>query len=228
MNARAHDLEPPHPSSGILFLEDFEAPEVPPAPEPVAMPPLFTDADLAQARADARAAGYEQGLAQARDESAEATRRAIEAIAAAMCTASDAATRTAECHADALARLLIGSLRTVLPTLCQRFGAHEAAAIATILRPGLSTYPAIRVCANRETRPELEQALCSGLRELAGDLCGRLSFIDAPDVAPGDVRLEWVAGAATRDMGRIWADIATVLSPLGLLCADAAALERAA
>ncbi len=228
MSARAHDLQPLHPSSGILFLEDFEAPEVPPAPEPVVMPPLFTDADLAQACAEAQAAGYERGLAQARDESAEATRRAIEAIASALSTASDTVARTAECHADAMAALLMGSLRTALPTLCQGFGAQEAAAIATLLRPGLCRYPAVRVCANRETRPELERALCSGLRELAGDLCERLSFVDAPDVAPGDVRLEWDTGAASRDTERIWTDIAAVLSPLGLLAADAAALESAA
>ncbi len=228
MHAGTHGHQPVTPLSGILFLEDFEPGEAPPAPAPVAPAPALTDADLARAREAAHAEGYEQGLAQARSEGAEATGRALETIAAFMHSVGETAARAAESHAKAVAALLLATLGALLPRLSDRFGAEEAAAIALALRPGLRHQPAICVRAHPRTCAPIAAAMTEALRDLDPELCARMRFVEAPAMLPGDVRIEWDDGAAVRDTAALWADVAAILSPLDLLDAGALPLARAA
>jgi hypothetical protein len=44
-------------------------------------------------------------------------------------------------------------------------------------------------------------------------------------MSPGDVRIAWRNGTATRDAAALWQQVAAVLAPAGLLRADAAIRE---
>jgi hypothetical protein len=44
-------------------------------------------------------------------------------------------------------------------------------------------------------------------------------------MSPGDVRIAWRAGSATRDTAALWEQVAAVLMPAGLLRTDAAIRE---
>ena len=51
----------------------------------------------------------------------------------------------------------------------------------------------------------------------------RLSHANA--MPPGDVRIAWRNGSATRDAAELWRQVAAVLMPAGLLMAHAAIRE---
>ncbi len=52
-----------------------------------------------------------------------------------------------------------------------------------------------------------------------------MQIIECDAMAPGDVRIAWHNGAATRDAAALWQQVAAVLAPAGLLRADAAIRE---
>src|SRR6516164_3015864 len=92
----------PSPASfGTLFEEDFDQPEAD-AAEPEAIEPVFSAADLADARAAAWREGKTAGVAEAAAGEAAATRHAVESLAAQFAEARDMAVMHAEQSADAI------------------------------------------------------------------------------------------------------------------------------
>ena len=207
--------------AGILFFEDFDADplqQVAAAAEPV---PAFTETDLARARAAGFAAGRLDGAAQARGEHEAGAHGALTMIAASLGDAAQCASAASEEQASVVARLLLRALGAVLPALCARFGAAEAAAVALVLQPALHHEPAVSVRVNPHTRA----CLADALRALDPDLRARLRFIETDAVAEGDARIEWHEGAAVRDGAALWRSVTEVLAPLGLLDASEHARE---
>ena len=152
---------------------------------------------------------------------AAATRQAIAAFAEQFATECEAATARAEQSAEAIARLLLDSLAAIFPTLCARYGDAEVRAIVRAVLPALTQEPAITVRAH----PRTARALTQEIARLDPDLAAHVQTIDCDAMSPGDVRIAWHNGTATRDAAALWQQVAAVLAPAGLLRADAAIRE---
>ncbi len=213
MHARTQSRPPPSSAAGVLFFEDFDVRPMLAVPAPLDPAPMFTEADLADARAASRVEGHREGLAQARGEQSEGVRQTLAVIAASLADAAASARHSADEQAGAVARLLLATLGALLPRLCARFGAAEAAAVVQALQPALRHEPAVAIRVNPHTR----EALSAALDGLEPELLARVRFVETDSVASGDVRVEWQDGAAVRDGTALWRAVAGVLAPLDLL-----------
>ncbi len=204
---------------GTLFGEDFDKPEA--ASEPEVIVPVFSTIDIAAAHEAAWRGGHDAGLQDAATSDAAATRQAIAAFAEQFTTECAAATALAEQSAEAIARLLLDSLAAIFPTLCVRYGDAEVRAIVRAVLPALTQEPTITV----RTHPHTARALEQEIARLAPDLAAHVQAVDCDAMSPGDVRIAWHNGTATRDAAALWQQVAAVLAPAGLLRADAAIRE---
>ncbi len=209
---------------GVLFAEDFDAPPPPSwrddvidEPQPVAAP---SAPDIEAIRREAlmagRAQGYEDAMAGIDDRAATraaSCERLLGAISAALTESAQEVRRMAEGNAEAIARLLLGTLATMLPTLCANHGAAEVAAIAGRVVPGLTQVPRITIRIN----PHALEAVNAGLEPLDPDLRERIVITPTDAVAEGDIRIGWADGSAWRDTGGLWRSVCEVLAPIGLL-----------
>ena len=225
MVANGHAHAPGTRRAAILFAEDFDAPspgaalgitvldDGPEEPPPPPAPPPITEEDLAVARADSYAEGHRNGLAQAAADRAEVTRQMLGMIAQRLDVAHTEAARVAEDSADAVARLLLGTLAVVLPALCVRHGAAEVAALTRAVLPALACEPRVTI----RVSPHVVRPVELELARLDPELHGRVSLVPTDAVPPGDVRIVWQDGAAVRDAGALWRSVAEALAPLDLL-----------
>jgi flagellar biosynthesis/type III secretory pathway protein FliH len=209
------------PTVGTLFAEDFDSPEA--APEPEVIDPVFTAGELSAARATAWREGHAAGLQQAAETDAAMTRQAMAAIAEQFVAERDAAASRAEQSAEAIARLLTASLAATFPTLCARYGDAEVRAIVRTVLPALTQETAITVRAH----PRTAAAVAQEIARLDPDLVAHVQAVDCNAMPPGDVRIAWHNGGATRDAAALWQQVAAVLVPAGLMRADAAIKETA-
>ncbi len=204
---------------GALFAEDFDLPK--PAPEVAESEPAFAASDLAAARKAGWREGYAAGLRNAAESDAATTRQAITAIAEQVAAQRDADAAYAEQSAEAVARLLIDSLAAVFPAMCERYGDAEIRAIVRVVLPGLTQEQAITVRAH----PRTAMAVTQEVARLDPDLAAHVRTIACDAMPPGDVRIAWRSGSATRDAAELWRQVASVLMPAELLTADAAIRE---
>jgi flagellar assembly protein FliH len=213
---------PPQPHPDILFAEDFDAPPgvtvLDDEADAAAEEPTFTEETLAAARADAYAEGHRNGLAKAAADRAEVTLQMLGAIAERLEGGRAEAARVAEESAEALARLLLGTLASMMPALCARHGATEVAALARAVLPALAREPRVTI----RVSPHVAEAVEHELQHLDPDLRERVALVPTDAVPPGDARIAWTDGAAQRDAAALWRDVADALAPLDLLPPDLA------
>jgi flagellar biosynthesis/type III secretory pathway protein FliH len=207
------------PKVGKLFAEDFDVPEV--APDPKVIEPVYSASELAAAHDAAWRDGHDAGLQDAATGDAAATRQAIAAFAEQFATECEAAQARAEQSAEAIAQLLLDSFAAIFPTLCVRYGDAEVRAIVRTVLPALTQEPTITVRAN----PRTARAVTQEIARLDPDLAVHVQVVDCDAMSPGDVRIAWHNGTATRDAAALWQQVAAVLAPAGLLRADAAIRE---
>ena len=145
---------------------------------------------------------------------AAAARQAMEGVAAQLQDACDSAATLAEQSADAVARLLLDSLAAAFPVFCARYGEAEVQAIVALgpagADPGAGDYRAGQ-SAHRSRR---SRARSAGSIPISPRACRSTSSDAMPT---GDVRIAWRNGAATRDAATLWAQVAAILAPAGLL-----------
>jgi flagellar assembly protein FliH len=208
------------PRLGALFAEDFDRP--PAAAEAAPAEPVYTAGELAAAREVAWQEGREAGLGEAAASDAAALAAAMTAIGEQLAATREAASAEAEGAADGIARLLLDALAASFPVLCARYGDAEVRAIVRSVLPALFQEPAITVRAH----PRTAAAIAQELARLDPDIAARVHMTDCDAMPPGDVRIVWRSGTATRDAAALWQQVAAVLAPAGLLRADAAILEK--
>lgn len=214
MDGFAHRAPP-----GALFTEDFDVPEV--APGPMVVEPALSADDLIAAREAAWNDGHAAGLRDAEASDAATTRQTITAIAEQLIAERDAAAARAEQSAEAIARLLLDSLAAAFPALCARHGDAEVRAIIRAVLPALSQEPAVTVRAH----PRTARSVAQEITRLDPDLTAHVETIECDAMPPGDVRISWRSGAATRDAAALWQQVAAVLAPAGLLRTNAGIRE---
>lgn len=205
----------------ILFAEDFDSPNGFTALDDSAETPesevaRITPEDLAGAREQAYAEGLERGLAQAAADRAEVTRQMLSAIGDRLMTAQAAAKQVAEDSAGAIARLLLGSLATMIPATCARYGENEVLAMARTILPTLAREPQIIL----KVSPHVAEAVAQELSRLDEGIAGKVSLVPTDTVAPGDVQIDWADGNMTRNSGDLWRRVVDTLAPLDLLPAE--------
>jgi flagellar biosynthesis/type III secretory pathway protein FliH len=201
----------------ILFAEDFDVPvgvtvldDPPESAKP--KPPPITQADVTAAQEKAYAEGFENGLAQAAADRAEVTSRMLRVIAERLETADAEARSMAEKCAESVARLLLGTLASMLPATCARHGETEVVAAMRAILPALSHEPRIIL----RVSPHVVDAVSQELEHMGTEMAEKISLTPTDAVPPGDVRVSWEDGEATRDARALWRDIAETLAPLDL------------
>ena len=204
-------FDPSSQRSGSLFAEDFDLPEQATDPAP---PPTFGPAELAAARAEAWAEGHAAGLAKAAAEHAAALGRAARSTAEQIAAVRTETLCHAEVHAEAVARLWLDTLANLFPALCARHGEAEALALAKLVLPGLAGEPSVTLRAD----PALARHLAEQIAALDPGEPGRIRIVPNETAQPGDIRVSWSSGLASRDAMELWEQVAAVLADAGLSC----------
>jgi flagellar biosynthesis/type III secretory pathway protein FliH len=202
------------PKHAMLFAEDFDLPRHDRAmPAPEVIDPIYTSAELAEARAEAWAGGHAAGIAEANTTIAAATRSLLDAIATSLNEAKAAAAAVAEHSVEAIARLLMDSLAKLFPALCARHGEAELGMLIRTILPALAQEPMVTVRMNPTHTP----ALMRELDRLDPDLVEHVRLVPMEAIAAGDVRVSWRDGTAVRDTAALWQLVRAVLEPAGLI-----------
>jgi flagellar assembly protein FliH len=156
---------------------------------------------IALAVADARTQGYLEGQEMARQEETARLARAMESVAMAfdgvrqeLAGIETAATGEALRFAHDLASALAGKLMDRAPL-------EIIAGVARDIFEDLRGQPHVAV----RVAPELTDAANELMRGLARErgFEGRLIVMGEPEIAPGDVRVEWADGGVVRDRARV-------------------------
>ena len=199
------------PLGGILYAEDFDAPEAPPPAAP-APEPTHSAIELADARELGRAEGWKAARAAAETQ-IEAQRAAVlRAIATALSEARDVAETLAAEAAQSIARTALSLLAAALPATCARHGERELRALALAVLPVLETEPRIVIRAS----PLGLRGVSETLARLDPELAARVQLLPANTLAADEARITWQDGRAVRDRRAVQAAIEAVLAPLGL------------
>jgi len=198
----------------LLFDEDFDLPASPPEPEIIQ--PLFTAAELMAARDEAARDSRDATLAEAEDSTRMAVGRALEEIAAQLRDARAEALTLAEQSSEALVCLLLGCFASAFPALSARHGQAELIAMLREILPVLHREPKITI----RLSPHLLANMSEEIHAMDADHAGRVRLIATDALRPGDIRVNWENGAASRDMVSLWAQIESILAPAGLLNAE--------
>ncbi len=188
-----------------------EAPPPPPAPTVV-----FSEDDLAAARAEARAEGVaegrEEGLAEARagleERQADTLERLAERIDQAIAE-REAIERAAERGAFALAA---AALRKALPALHRDFATIEIEAMVVELSARMINAPTLTIAVHPAVVAALGQRL-SALAPARGQNA-RLTVAAEPGLAEGDCTIAWSGGGAERRLAALLSGIDDVIATL--------------
>ena len=208
--------QPRTPGPRILFAEDFDdlpAPASAPEPEQPPPAPMLTEADVEAARREGHAAGLHAARQQAWMHLAEATAVVCRSVSEQL--PADLAQREADLAemSEAIARLFFAALAAQLPSLALRHAASEITHLVRDMMGDLALDCAMTVA----VAPALLDELRSALSSLPHDLARRIVLQADPRVEPGDARLDWEAGAATRQTRKVQQALDDALRTLDLL-----------
>lgn len=203
---------------GVLYAEDFDAPEPPlrpspPPAEPPAVEPSYTAAELEAARLAAADDAARLAREQARAEDAHARAQALCRLAEAVAEAKADARRVAEEGVEALARTVLSLLTGALPDLCARHAEGEVRAVVRALLPALQAEPRVSVRLHPRVLPGVRAELAGSDAGLSADI----ALLPTDALAPGDLHVGWAEGALVRDTGAICRAMQDALAGLGLL-----------
>jgi len=194
------------PAAGVIVLDEALAAEPETAPEPL------TAEMLASACAQARAAGRAEGLAEAAA-ARDAQRLALLDSLAGQLRDADARLRdVVEETGSQLSQLVVAVLAAAFPAMCARHGGAEVAQVTRDIVRLLAEEPRIVIRVNPAMADDVEQVLAA----LETEQRQAILVETRAALAPGDVRIAWRHGMAVRDAGRLWAQVADILAPLGL------------
>lgn len=221
----------------FMFDREFAQPGPPPTPiavlEPPAEaavaeqapaeppPPLFTEEELATARAEAFAQGREEGLKEASEAIERETRDTLGAVENAlrelMWSQSAIETQATE---DAV-RVALAAIRRLFPALVEHAPLAE---IERMVREAMATVQG-EATLNIHVNDRLRDPLAARIRDIAvaAGFQERVVLHGLAALAPGDCRIEWTAGGVSRDVATILKAIETAATrAIPALLAEAA------
>lgn len=216
MSIYRHDIA--SHSSGILFAEDFDLADAPPAiveavPEPAPVPPVYSSEQLADACAEAYAEGRQRALAEAAEQHRARCSAALATIADRLAAADENAGAAIDQAAHATAQVIMTTLWVLLPETCARHEHLEVAALVRCLFKDISPYPAIEV----SVAPCLADSVRAELQTLPSKLRHQIRVIGDEDLAEGESEVIWKDSKAVRSRSRVLGEIEAALRKLDLI-----------
>lgn len=207
---RSFDIAEPEPDAAAEAADaagSIAEPEPPP-------PPTFTEEELAATRDEAFQQGREQGIREAAEGLDKAILDTLATVGERLADVlQDQANVEADARDDAV-KVGLAVARKLFPDLNEKSGLGEiervvAQAMALVL--GEATL-LIRV------NNQLVEPLKARLETLKTRVMfrGGIAMEGRDDVPPGDCRIDWANGGATRDTAAIWQAIGSVLERNGL------------
>ena len=204
------------PSTKYLFEMSFDGDDDPacePAPEPAGdpdqPPPIppqtFTEDDLAQACAAARAEGEAIARQDAAAEFDSQANRRLEAMLGQM---NDMIARQRDADrtlAEQAVNVAIAAARKSLPHLARRGGLAEIEEMVREILGGMLDEPRVVI--------RVADGVLDDLRARVDTISQRLGFqgsivlLADPDMGPADCRVDWADGGAERVARKVWDDI---------------------
>lgn len=201
------DFDDPADMDGVLVLDDAEHAEA-----VSEVPPPITADMLAQACEAAREEGLHLGRAEAAA-AREAMRDAMTAnLLAALRDADSSLREAAEDAGSHLAFLVLSMLRAGFPAIYARHGAVEFARFTRAVVGLLEHEPRIVI----RVHPSLLADLDEILAELEPERRAAILVEPFDMLPPGDARIAWHKGLATRDTASMRRRVDEILAPLGL------------
>ena len=205
------------PLSGVLYAEDFDAPEpvsappaAPPVPaEPMVIEPTFSLTDLQRATERARQEERMAARQQAEQDAAVLRTQALVQLADAVAQSRSEAARIAAEAAEATVQVLLAAVAALLPALSAAHGQAEAAALLRLLLPAMANEPRLTVRAHPALAASLRQETKTLLE--AGDTV--VEWIGSETMLPGDISVRWQEGFMIRDTNALCAEVHTLLVP---------------
>ncbi len=210
----------PAPSTKYLFEVSFDgeadpagdeppAPVADAAPEPEGPPPIppatFSEDDLVQACAAARAEGEEAGRQIAAEAFDAQANRLLEALLAQI---NDLVARQRDADGD-LARqsveIAIATARKCLPQMARRGGLMEIEDMVREILGGMLDEPRVVIRVADSVLDDL-RARIDAIGQRLG-FQGSVVLLSDPDMGPADCRVDWADGGAERIARNVWDDI---------------------
>jgi flagellar assembly protein FliH len=191
----------------VVVIEEHESMEAPPEAEL----PLITPVMLEEACAAAHANGLRQGRAEvaaARDSERDAMMRNL------LCQlrgAEESLCEMVETAGARLAGLVLASLEASFPNMCVHHGSAEVVRFTRNVVELLGEEPRIVI----RVHPTLETPLDALISDLEPERQQAILVELRDTIPPGDVRIAWRHGLATRDVAALHTRVAEVLAQLG-------------
>ncbi len=206
---------------GILFAEDFDddfsderaSATATPVPEPEIIEPVFSAAELEAAKQEGFANGYAAALENSEEQRRAVASHAVLKVETLLERVREESTVAVERSIDSIAKLIFATIASLMPNLCARHDAGEIASLVRDLIVSLTPEQSLKVT----VAPEIADDVRSALGILSSDAARRVAIATHGDMEPGDVRLAWDAGAASRSSRQVQKAIIAVLDQLGLL-----------
>lgn len=188
-------------------------PELPPAPPPPPPPPTFSLEQLQQqvrlAKEQARAAALTEGIAQGKEQAETqdqqelaAALRAVENGLKQLVTVQN---NQAKLRQDNTARIALAITRKLWPGLVERQGLTEIEGVIAAFLEELVEEPKLVFRVHERWFDELRGRIDD--MAMRHGFAGQVVVLADPKLGEMDVKVDWAAGGAEREVGRLWSDI---------------------
>lgn len=217
------------PIAGVLFAEDFDDPvdELPSRPSPVVEPAVseadrlrYSQVELDDAVAIARAAGIEVGRDEARETSEFCRRDMVAQTGAILASMGDEAKRIVEAECARVADLGLAMLLALVPSIAARHAEAELLLALQAIMSGLVEPERVVIALPPTLLPYVETSVAGGVVGAALTEPGALRLIGDATLGPVDLHARWRGGSAERRLANQLAAMEQGLRDAGLLAGN--------
>ena len=200
------------PAAGILYAEDFD--EEPAPPEPAPDPdPVYTGADVEEARLQGTDAGRAEATASAELAELQSRSAALAGIVSGLNELAQGVATELERSTAELSRTVLSLLHAALPSLMESTAGREVSGLLSRVLPGLHAERTVTV----RISPHLADRVGADLDALDEEHRNRIVLVPTDALLPGDLRVSWHDGSLLRDTGAIHRATRAILATAGQL-----------
>lgn len=202
-----------NPASKAAAPHPEPEPELPPAPPPPPPPPTFSVEQLQQqvkmakdqARTAALAEGIQQGRQQAEVEAQQELSNALRSVENGLKQLLSVQNAQAQLRQENTARIALAIMRKLWPGLVERQGLAEIEVVIAAFMEELVEEPKLVFRVNERWFDELRGRIDD--MALRHGFAGQVTVLADPKLSQMDVKVDWAAGGAEREVGRLWTEI---------------------
>lgn len=202
-----------NPAAKAVIAAPPPEPEPPPAPPPPPPPPTFSVEQLQQqvkmakeqARTAALAEGIQQGRQQAEVEAQQELSNALRAVENGLKQLVSVQNAQTQLRQENTACIALAIMRKLWPGLVEHQGLAEIEGVIAAFMAELVEEPKLVFRVNERWFDELRGRIDD--MALRHGFAGQVTVLADPKLAEMDVKVDWTAGGAEREVGRLWTDI---------------------